>query len=424
MSGPTAGLFGPLTMPLAVRLSLFYASLCLFTGVQLPFFPAWLKSKGLGPQEIAFIIAATMFLRIVAGPVVAFLADRLEDRRRIVILLAWGSLAAVSLYPVTSGFWQIFLVTLVLMSLFPSITPLIDTLAMKAVHEQGIDYGRVRLWCSITFIGASTGAGYLLKWQPMSIVAFCLIGAIMVNLAGAHLLAREAPTVRRAERPGGQLRATLEFTRQPLFIIGILTASLIQSTHAVYYAFGTLNWQRHGYSSNVIGILWAIGVVAEIILFAVSGRVVARVGAVRMMSFGAAAAVFRWCVMAFNPPLWVLFPLQTFHAFSYCAAHLGTIHFLTRATPGKFAATAQSLYASLSAGVMMGLMTLAAGALYENFGTKAYFLGAGVGAVAFLGTLVVGARWQGGMLVPEAPAEIEGGEDGRRSHSNGSGAGC
>lgn len=411
-------------MPLAVRLSIFYASLCLFSGVQLPFFPAWLKTKGLGPQEISFIIAATMFLRIAAGPIVAFIADRVDDRRRVVILLAWASLLTVSLYTVASGFWQILIVTLILMSLWPSITPLIETLAMKAAHEQGVDYGRVRLWCSITFIGASSGTGWLLEWQPTSIVAFCLIGAIAVNLAGAYLLAREVPTRRRIERPGGQLKATLEFTRQPLFIIGLATASLIQATHAVYYAFGTLNWQKLGYSNEVIGVLWGIGVVAEIILFAVSGRVMTRVGAVRLMSLGAAAAVFRWSIMALDPPLWTLFPLQTLHAFSYCAAHLGTIHFLTRATPSTLAATVQSLYASLSAGVMMGLMTLAAGSLYQGFGAKAYLLSAGAGAIAFFGTLVIEARWTGGKLIPETPAGNEGAEDGDRSHSNGSGAGC
>ena len=65
---------------------------------------------------------ATMFLRIAAGPLFAFLADRLDNRRRVVIALAWGSLIAVCLYTVSAGFWQIFLVTLLLMSLWPSIT--------------------------------------------------------------------------------------------------------------------------------------------------------------------------------------------------------------------------------------------------------------------------------------------------------------
>ncbi len=397
-------------MSLTVRLSLFYASLCLFSGVQLPFFPVWLKTKGLDPREISFIIAATMFLRIAAGPVFAFIADRIDDRRRVVIALAWGSLVAVALYQVTVGFWTILLVTLMLMSFWPSITPLIETLAMKAAHEQGIDYGRVRLWCSITFIVASLGTGWILEWRQPTVIVFCLIGAIAVNLAGAYLLAREVPNPRTGVAPGGQLKAALAITRQPLFIVGLLTASLIQSTHAVYYAFGTLNWQKLGYSDATIGMLWGIGIVAEIILFAFSGRVVARIGAVRMMTIGAALAAVRWSAMAFSPPLWVLFPLQALHAGSYCAAHLGTIHFLTRATPRALAATAQSLYASFAAGAMMGVMTLIAGWLFEAYGPKAYLLGAMVGALALAGTLIIAARWNGGPLIEEEAGEQDHGD--------------
>lgn len=406
-------------MSLSIRLSIFYASLCLFSGVQLPFFPVWLKSKGLGPQEISFIIAATMFLRIAAGPIFAFIADRLDDRRRVVIALAWASLIAVCLYVVSSGFWQIFLVTLVLMALWPSITPLIETIAMKAAREQRIDYGRVRLWCSITFIAGSSGTGWLLDFNPPSIIAFCLIGAIAVNLVGAYLLAPELPSRKGPPLSGNLIKGTLDIIRQPVFMLGITVASIIQSGHAVYYAFGTLNWQKLGYSDVTIGALWGVGIIAEIMLFAFSGPIVARFGATRLLTVGAAAAIFRWGITAMSPPLWLLFPLQALHALTYCAAHLGALHFITIATPRSLAATGQSLYASLSAGVIMGGMTLAAGALYQAYGPYAYFLSAGAGVVAFFGTLMLGARWSGGTLIDD-----EGEDDGHRSHSNGSGAGC
>jgi PPP family 3-phenylpropionic acid transporter len=405
-------------MSLSLRLSIFYASLCLFSGVQLPFFPVWLKSKGLGPQEISFIIAATMFLRIAAGPIFAFVADRLDDRRRVVISLAWASLITVCLYLVTSGFWQIFLVTLVLMSLWPSISPLIETIAMKAAREQGIDYGRVRLWCSITFIAGSSGTGWLLGFSPPSIIAFCLIGAIAVNLTGAYLLAPEVPSRKGPPRGASLLKGTFDIVRQPVFMLGITVASVIQSSHAVYYAFGTLNWQKLGYSDTTIGVLWGVGIVAEIMLFAFSGRVIARFGAMRLLSVGAAAAVFRWGVTALSPPLWILFPLQALHALTYCAAHLGALHFITIATPRSLAATGQSLYASLSAGVIMGLMTLGAGALYQAYGPHAYFLAAGAGVAAFFGTLALAARWTGGTLLEDADDRNE------PPHSAGNGAGC
>lgn len=408
-------------MSLSLRLSLFYASLCLFGGVQLPFFPVWLKSKGLDAQDISVIIATTMFLRMAAGPIFAQIADRLGNRRRVVIALTWGSLMAVSLFLITDGFWQIFLVTALFMALWPSVSPIIETIALAAQREQGIDYGRVRLWCSVTFILGSLGTGWLLDYNSASIIAFCMIGAIVVNLVGAYLLAPELPIRRKPARRNNPFKGIFSILRQPVFMLGITTASVIQSSHAVYYAFGTLNWQRQGYDDTTIGILWGVGIIAEITLFAFSGLVVTRVGATRLLTIGAAAAVLRWGATALSPPLWLLFPLQAMHALTYCAAHLGAMHFITHATPRSLAATGQSLYASLSAGVIMGGMTLAAGRLYQAYGAHAYWLPVGAGVVAILGCMALAGRWSGGELLAD---ESEDEDDGDRGHSNRSGVGC
>ncbi|MGV8996796.1 MAG: MFS transporter [Parvibaculaceae bacterium] len=408
-------------MSLSLRLSLFYATLCLFGGVQLPFFPVWLYSKGLDAQQISVIIAATMFLRIVAGPLFAQIADHLGDRRRVVIALNWASLTAVCLFLFVDGFWAIFAVTLLLMALWPSISPLIETIALAAAREQGVDYGRVRLWCSVTFIVGSMGTGWLLGFSAPSIIAWCLILSVAINLIGAHLLAPELPAKRDGIKRPSAFKGLLDLLRQPVFMLGMTTAGLIQSSHAVYYAFGTLNWQQQGYSDTIIGALWGVGIVAEITLFAFSGLVVTRIGSTRLLTIGAVAAIVRWGITALNPPLWVLFPTQMLHALTYCAAHLGAMHFITNATPRSLAATAQSLYAALSAGIIMGGMTLASGALYSSYGAHAYWLASGVGAVAILGCLALAGRWSGGELVSDGNEDDKNGD---RSHSNGSGIGC
>lgn len=408
-------------MSLSLRLSLFYASLCLFGGVQLPFFPVWLESKGLDAKDIGIIIAATMFLRMVAGPLFALVADRLGDRRRVVIALSWASLGSVSLFLVTDGFWQIFIVSLTMMTLWASISPLIEAIALAAAREQGVDYGRVRLWCSVTFIVGSSGTGWLLGFSAPSIIILCFIAAILANLAGAYLLARELPRHRKRPPSGNPFKGLIAILRQPVFMLGITTASVIQASHAVYYAFGTLNWQQQGYSDTTIGLLWGVGIVAEITLFAFSAKVVARVGAVHMLTIGALAAVVRWGITGLNPPLLVLFPLQALHALTYCAAHLGAMHFITHATPRSLAATSQSLYAALSAGVIMGGMTLAAGSLYQAYGAHAYWLPVGAGVLALGGCVALGRRWTGGELLTD---ESEDEDDGDGSHSHRSGVGC
>ncbi|MGX1199249.1 MFS transporter [Parvibaculum sp. MBR-TMA-1.3b-4.2] len=395
-------------MPLSIRLSIFYGSLCLFSGVQLPFFPVWLKSVGLGSSEISIIIAGNMLLRIAAGPVFAYTADRLDDRRRVVVALAWSSVAAGSLLLLVNGFWAILAVSIVLMSCWPSITPLIETIAMKATREGRIDYGRVRIWCSITFIVASTGTGWLVGWFSASIIVFCMLAGLLTTLAGTFLLAREVPQPKKRKRKGGQLIATLQIARHPVFMLGLATGGLIQSSHAVYYAFGSINWQRLGYSDGLIGILWGIGVVAEILLFTQSGRVLRVVGAPRLLMLAAGAAVIRWTLLAFNPPFWLVIFCQALHGLSFGAAHLGALHFVAQSSPPSLASTAQSLYASISAGIMMGAMTLAAGPLYDRFLSEAYLLPAVTALAAFAGAILLQTRWQGGPVVSDEEEEDAG----------------
>src|SRR5206468_1117322 len=84
-----------------------------------------------------------------------------------------------------------------------------------------------------------------------------------------------------------------------------IAAGMAQPCHSFYYGFGSLNWKALGYPPDLIGILWALGVLAEIALFSVSSRVVARVGATRLLVIGTACGLVRWTVLAFSPPLWI-----------------------------------------------------------------------------------------------------------------------
>lgn len=397
-------------MSLAIRLATVYGTMFLFTGVYLPFFPVWLKSEGLDPTEISLVVALSLFLRIVVSPFFAAVADRLGDRRRVILWLAWASLAVCALLLWVDGFGPILLVSLVLNAIFPSIGPLIETISMRARIDRGMNYGRVRLWGSITFVGASAGAGWLLDWNPPSIIAICLVGALALNIAGVWSLPREVPPVRKPVTRQSQFADTLSIGRHPVFILFVLTASLIQATHAVYYAFGSLAWQLQGYSDTVIGLLWATGVLAEIVLFYISGSLMARLGAVRLLMLAAVAAILRWTVTALSPPLAILFVMQALHGLTFGAAHLGAVQFVAQAAPPRLAATAQSLYAAMASGVIMGLVTIGIGPIYERLGPHAYFIMAAAGALAFAGTVLVAMRWQGSVLIPEEEQEEENGD--------------
>jgi PPP family 3-phenylpropionic acid transporter len=178
-----------------------------------------------------------------------------------------------------------------------------------------------------------------------------------------------------------------------VFLLLLLAGGAVQAAHAVLYTFGTLHWRTLGLSADWCGALWAISVVAEIGLFAFSGRVVAGLGAPQLIGLGAAAAVVRWTAMGFDPPLALLVPLQILHGLTFGAAHLGAIHCIARAVPEGLGGTAQALYAAVTGGLAMGSAILLAGPLYATFGGRAYWAMTVLGAISLVATVTLVRLW-------------------------------
>jgi PPP family 3-phenylpropionic acid transporter len=390
----------------ALRLSFLYAALFLVIGCYLPYLPVWLKWRELDADQIAVLLAATLYTRILFAPAISFVADRIGDRRAILIVLAWGALLSFVLLWISDGFWQMLLTITLLAVNWTSIMPLIETVAAGGIRSGGIDYGRVRLWGSITFIVASLGSGSIIQFFGPQVVLPILLAATALMVLATHLMPRQAG--RRTRQPADsalpairrlKLSDAFALARAPLFLLFLLAASLIQSSHALMYAFGTLHWQAQGLSGGVIGALWSVGVVAEVALFAVSGRVIAAFGTVRLLGLAGAASVLRWGFMAIDPPLLVTGLLQMLHAVSFGAAHLAVIHFLTHAVPEDRAATAQGLYAAVVAGLVMGSVTLACGPLYRTLGGEAYGVMAALALCGTVAAFLLRRRWHGRLVV-------------------------
>src|SRR5690606_24188114 len=140
---------------------LLYAALFFVIGAWLPYFPVWLNWRGLRADEIAVLLAAPLFTRILFIPVISFIADRVGDRRFILIVLSWGALLAFLLLWHVQGFWQMFLAMLLLAANWNAIMPLTETVAMTGARAGALDYGRVRLWGSLSFIVAALGSGLI-----------------------------------------------------------------------------------------------------------------------------------------------------------------------------------------------------------------------------------------------------------------------
>ena len=136
----------------SARLALYYGAIFFFIGAFMPYFPVWLKWRGLSPSEISMIFALPTFVRVLSTPVIAFAADRMGNTRAILIILALGTLATIAALFWSTSFYIILLNALVFSLFWTSIMPLTEAITMTGVRRAGLNYGRIRLWGSLAYI--------------------------------------------------------------------------------------------------------------------------------------------------------------------------------------------------------------------------------------------------------------------------------
>jgi PPP family 3-phenylpropionic acid transporter len=387
----------------AVPVALFYGALFVVYGMYVPFMPVWLDWRGLTAGEISTVIAAPLFLRALVTPTVAVAADRGGTHRRYLIWLAWAALAFVLLLATSRSFWPILLFAALVMICNSTIMPLIDTIAVQGTRMRGLDYGRLRLWGSLSFVAASFAGGIAITEFGGGAGIWLVAIGCALTLIAAYAVPEQSKGVCPAVSPPPLWKAAepRELLGRREFQLFLLAAGLAQAAHATFFTFGTLLWQKQGLSAAWCGALWAIGVFAEVLLFSFSGRVVDRFGAARLIAIGAAASIVRWLVLATEPSLAALVPLQLLHGVTYGATHIGAMHFIHDAIPRDKSGSAQALYATVSAGVAMGFTTLIAGYIYASSGALSYIAMAAIAAVSLIAALRLVQMWNGGVLVTQ-----------------------
>jgi MFS transporter, PPP family, 3-phenylpropionic acid transporter len=365
------------------RLCFFMSFLFLGLGVQLPFLPLWLADRGLTTAEIAAVLSGQIIIRTFGAPLGAFLADRYKRPVPLIRLFPVLCAASYLLLSFMQGFEAIFLVAALASVFLSPVGPIAENFAIVESAKAGLDYGKQRLWASVSFIIGTLVSGFALEWMPTSAAVLL----ISVSYAALGLAAFALPDLKPQAGSGQSgTRAgpgdVLKLFRSRIFVIFLLAVSMAQASHALLYGFGSLHWEDLGHSKATIGILWGIGVVAEVVFFFFSGRLIPAFAPIVLILIGCLAGMFRWTATAFDPALWLLMPLQVLHALTFALTHFGTLHFLMQNVPGHLRNSAQGLYAACSAGLFMMLATAAAGPLFGAFAGRAYLAMAAMSLVA------------------------------------------
>ncbi len=380
-------------MSLPIRLSLFYAAFFAVSGIQMPFWPLWLQGRGLDPAEIGVIMTVALWVRVASTPVISNWVDRTGRRNQILMVLSWICVVIFGAHAPATTFWSILAVGTLFAMLRSAMLPLGDSIVLLLAGSHGLDYGRLRVWGSVSFLAVTLLGGLILRGRGVDLILYSMLALLALAALSVHALPPAGT------RPAQTARApVLRVLSNPTFLLFLCATSTISGSHAVFYAFGSLHWQALGLDAFTIGALWAVGVLAEIGVFIWARPLLDRTGPAWLILLAGFAALPRWIVTARAEDPIVIGAMQILHAATFGLAHVGAMQFIARATPPDVSASAQGLLATANAGIALGFATLASGPLFAAYGGDAYFAMAAMGGVGSLMAVLLLRRWRGAEL--------------------------
>ncbi|MDH4276181.1 MAG: MFS transporter [Gammaproteobacteria bacterium] len=357
------------------RISAFYFFYFASVGTLSPYWSLYLDWRGFSGADIGEMAAALAATKIFAPYVWGALADRTGARMGVVRIAAACALLAFSVVLVRTDYLGIFLAMLVYGFFWNANLPQFEANTLTFLRDQPQRYSKLRLWGSVGFIVAVMGIGWWARDASPAFVPYVTL-AWLVAIFAASLWVPEAPA-QKTHTSSASLRGIVT---QPAVLALFAACFLVQLGHGPYYAFYTLYLVAQGYSRELIGALWALGVVAEIGVFLLMPRWYVDWGARRLLLWALGLAVVRWTLIALFPNiLAILVFAQLLHAATFGVFHGVVIHIFHHFFYGPHQGRGQALYSSLSFGAGGAVGALYAGYLWDMGGGQIIF---GVAAVA------------------------------------------
>lgn len=329
-----------------------------------------------------------MVTKIAAPNIWGFLADY-SGRR-----LFWAQLGAIGACVCFCGvfFTQRLLWLALYLTAFSffwnAILAQFEVITLSQLAGQAELYSRIRLWGSVGFIVAVVGLGVLFDF--VSIVHLPVV--IFVFLAGIYGASLSLP--RDNKQPGSYTQKHFfHVLKSPVVLLFFLVVSLLHISHGVYYTFYSIYLESLAYSRSLIGVLWAIGVVAEIILFLKMPALMRRYSAMSLLLFSLAATGIRWLMIGwFADHLAILVLAQPIHAFSFGAAHALAIEFVRQRFGVEAQGQGQAFYSAICFGGGNAAGAYVSGVLWQISPRYAFFLSFITTMLGFVIAYLLGRR--------------------------------
>ncbi len=362
------------------RLAAWYFFYFAFVGAFAPYFTLYLQDIGQSAWEIGVLMSVPQVMRLLAPNLWGWLADHLGLRAAVVKLAAFGSVAGFCGFFFTRDYAAMLAAMALVWFFWSAALPLVEAMTLDRLAGQTERYGSIRLWGSIGFIVSVLGLGAVLDQLAISAVLWACLLILACVLASALTLAE--PKV----GAGGTAPPVGKQLRQPA-VVALLAACFFMSVaHGPLYVFYSIHLVDHGYDKMAVGMLWSLGVVAEIFVFMAMPRLMRRVSLRVILLASFALAVLRFLLIGWAADFpWVLLFAQLLHGATFGAYHAGAMAVLIRWFEPAQQARVQGVYGSISfgAGGMVG--GLVSGQAWDSLGAgMTYSLAALFAAVGWV----------------------------------------
>ncbi|WP_323836897.1 3-phenylpropionate MFS transporter [Photorhabdus africana] len=332
-------------------------------GIFLPFWATWLQGEGIEHDMIGVLLGAGLISRFLGS---LLIAPTVKDPAKLILALRiLALLTLIFAVGFTLGnHWAWLLFVMVGFNLFFSpMMPLGDALAGTWQKQFPFDYGKIRVWGSIAFIISSALTGELISvWGHQAIlitILFSVFSTLLVTLLRPSIM--PVGETKSAKVDVVSFKQLLSEKSVRRFL---LCVALLQGAHAGYYSFSAIYWENAGYSASVVGYLWSLGVVAEVIIFTLSNQLFRRWNARNLLLLSGICGVVRWGLMGTFTSLPVLIIVQILHCGTFTVCHLAAMRFIGARKEGEIVRL-QAAYSALAMGGGIAVMTVIAGFMYD-----------------------------------------------------------
>jgi PPP family 3-phenylpropionic acid transporter len=353
-----------------LRLQAHFFAYFLYLGALVPYFALYLAARGFGAAEIAAVLAMPQLARAAAPAFWGWLADRSGAARGIVVFSAGVLLAGYALLPWVDGAAAVAALMLAMSALSAGALPIVEALTLSALEGRSERYGPIRLWGSVGFIAGVLATGAWLDARAPHALLAAVLPFAALALATALVLPARRVALGASHAPERLLGVLLR--REVLAFFG---ASLCMNVaHGALYAFYSIYLEAQGYSKTAIGVLWTLGVLAEIALFMLLPRLMRRFSLRALLAASFACAVLRFLVIGWGVQSVALLAFaQLLHAATFGAYHAASVAAVHRLFTGALQARGQTLHASVSYGLGGVAGTLLAGWSWGALGPELSF---------------------------------------------------